>query len=307
MWSSLWPGRMVALRPEPLDELRTILADHLGVRQIECAFQFGASGIYNKTVILVMDPAGRSLAYAKLATLAIAQEAVRHETSVLKRLSTAVALRSQVPCLLGAAEWRGFPLLLISPGPARRAPQVFGAMHRDFLARLRDATCTPGAFTESPMWHAMMRLVNTWSSRLSPEWRNRYDWAFIELERRLGSVRLDLAFAHHDFAPWNTRVNADGTLFVFDWEFSRDGWIPAWDFFHFHVTWWAARARALDGDAVTNLVAAARREGIEPADDLLLGYLTDVALFHHDAMLREGREHHRVLELAAQGIDVLRK
>lgn len=198
-------------------------------------------------------------------------------------------------------------MLLISPGPARRAPRVFGAMHRDFLARLRDATCTPGVLAESPMWHAMMHLLSAWGGRLSSAWRGRYDWAFIQLERRLGHTRLDLARAHHDFAPWNTRVNSDGTLFVFDWEFSREGWTPAWDFFHFHASWWAARARALDGDAITDLVAAARREGFDPGDDLLLAYLTDVALFHHDAIFREGKEYHRILEMAGQGIDVLRK
>jgi hypothetical protein len=306
MWTSLWPGKATKVLAGPLDELRRIFADLLGEPCVQCAFLFGATGIYSKTVIVAMDHAGRPLAYGKLATLPAAQEAVRHEASTLNRLSAVASLRGRIPRSLGQTYWRGFPLLVISAGPPARAPKRFGAMHRAVLASLRDATRTPGTLLESVMWHAMMRLLARWRSRLTPVWCDRYDWALGELERRLGPVRLDLALAHRDFVCWNTRMNSNGSLFVFDWEFSRQGSTPGWDFFHFHVALWAVLARPLDRDSIAELISTAQSEGIESADDLLLAYLTDIALFHHDAVLSEGGTAHRELGIAAQGIDVLR-
>jgi hypothetical protein len=306
----LWPGQTIGVRTERLDELRETLASRTGNPDIELAFQFGATGIYSKTVVLVMDSVGNALAYAKLAAGAAAQEAVRHEAAVLDQLSANADLRGRVPCSLGDLEWRGYSLLVMSPGPVRRAPLAFGAVHRSFLACLRQATRTPAIFTESPMWHEMIKLHAAWSSRLSSTWCERYDWALGELERRLGETRLDLALAHRDFAPWNTRLNSDGSVFVFDWEFAKAGSTPGWDFFNFHIAMGAARARPLDADSVAELLAAARREGIAPAEDLLLACLTDMALFQHDAMLREGagkEENHRLLGSAGQGIDTLRR
>ena len=307
MWTGIWPGQAVGLRSEPLEELRRVLADCIGNSSIELGFQFGATGIYSKTTVLVIDSAGTPLAYAKLASIVPAQEALRREAAVLDRLSSDAGLRGRVPALLGELEWSGFPMLVTSPGPVRRAPLVFGAAHRTFLACLRGSTRTSAVLAESPMWHEMNSLYAAWNKRLSSAWSGRYNWALSELERRLGRARLDLTLAHRDFVPWNTRLNSDGTLFVFDWEFSRDGSTPGWDFFYFHVALRAARGRVLDNDSVSELLAAARREGIETGEDFLLACLTDMALFHHDAVLREGKENHRLLAIAAQGIDTLRQ
>ena len=307
MWTGIWPGRAVCLQPEPLEELRQVLADCIGNSDIELAFQFGATGIYSKAVVLVMDSAGIPLAYAKLAAIDTAQEALRHETDVLKRLSSDARLRGRISLVFADLEWNGFLLLVMSPGPPHRAPSTFGTAQRTFLACLASSTRTVAVLTTSPMWQEMNSLYAAWNSRLSSAWRRRYEWAFGELERRLGRVRLDLSLAHRDFAPWNTRLRSDGTLFVFDWEFARAGSTLGWDFFNFHVAVRAARAGTLDGDGVSELLAAARLEKIDAAEDFLLAYLTDKALFYHNAVLREGKDSHGCLEIAAQGIDTLRR
>jgi hypothetical protein len=306
MRTGLWPGENTNAPAAPLDELRGILSDLIGETCAQWAFQFGATGIYSKAVILAMDRAGRPLAYGKLAALPAAQQAVLHEASVLNRLSAVTSLHGRIPRVLGQSRWRGFPLLALSAGPSAPAPKVFGAAHREFVASLKDATRSRGTLLESLMWHDMGRLLATWRGRLTPAWCDRYDWALDELERRLGPVRLDLALAHRDFVCWNTRMNSDGSLFVFDWEFSRQGSMPGWDFFHFHVAPWAMLSRPFDRDGAAKLISAAQREGIEPADDLLLAYLTDIALFHHNAVLSEGGMEHREFGIATQGIDLLR-
>jgi hypothetical protein len=307
MWSRLWAGQAVHLRAEPLEQLRESLAGCLGQSDIELAFQFGATGIYSKTTILVMNSAGWPLAYARLAATTLAQEALLCEAATIERLSRDAGLNGRVPDFLGRFEWKGFPVIVISAGPTRRAPSVFGAAHADFLRRLKEATPAPIALAASGAWRTMTERRKAWDSRLSPEWRDRYDWTLGEMEAKLGSASLDLAMGHRDFVPWNTRLNSDGTLFVFDWEFSTPESTPGWDLFHFHVALWAARGRMLDAEGLSELLAAAQRGGIEPAEGCLLAYLTDMALFHHDAMLREGREHHRLLTSAARGIDTLRR
>jgi hypothetical protein len=307
IWSGVWSARAVGVSAEALDELQSIMADLLDERHAEFAFWVGATGIYSKTVILVMDAAGRPLAYAKLAALATAQHALCHEISILERLSTVSALRGRIPQLLSRTEWRGLPVALTSPGPARRAPPVFGAPHREFLSSLRDATRMPGILVESSMWRNATALLAQWRSVLSSAWLDRYDWALTYLERHRGHAWLDLSLAQHDFVPWNTRIHRNTSLFVFDWEFSKDGSVPGSDFFHFPIALWAVRRRAVDRDAVVGLIAAARREGIEAPGDMLLAYLVDLALFYHDAMFCEGKQHHSCLQIAAQAIDVLRK
>jgi Phosphotransferase enzyme family len=308
IWTGLWRGKTVELSAEALDDLCKTLAVVLGEPHVECAFHFGCPGIYSKlskTVIVVMDRAGRPLAYAKLAAFATARAALMNEASVLERLSAVTALRDRVPRVLGRTEWRGLSLLLVSPGSSRRAPKRFGPMHHDFLASLASATRAPGAFIGSPTWRVMIRSLEAWRSQLPPQWRDRYDSALFELERRFGSTQLDLVLAHRDFVSSNTRLSSDGTLFVFDWEYSRPASLPGCDFFHFHVR----RARNLDPDQVGKLISAARSEKVEPADDLLLAYLVDVALSFHDDLLTTGEEigrDYRFLEMVAQGIDVLR-
>lgn len=51
MWAVCWFGRSIGVLTELLDELQSILADRLGERHVECAFQFGSTGIYSKTVL----------------------------------------------------------------------------------------------------------------------------------------------------------------------------------------------------------------------------------------------------------------
>jgi hypothetical protein len=306
MWSGIWRGTVAHVQPRPLEELQTILAGLLGEPRLQCAFYFGATGIYSKAVILAIDSAGRPLAYGKLAALPVAQQAVRHEGCTLDHLAAATGLRGWIPRVLAETQWREFPLLVLSAGPSAGAPKRFDAMHRAFLGMLKEATCEPAKLLDSIAWRDMNATLARRRERLAPAWRDRYDWALPELERRLGSVRLDLSLAHRDFVCWNTRTNADGSLYVFDWEFARRGSTPGWDFFHFHVALRAVLGRALDRDGVAALTSAAHREGLAPAEDLLLAYLADVALFHHDSLLDAGEDNHPVLEIAAQGIDVLR-
>jgi hypothetical protein len=306
MASGFWRGRETSVTPGPLEELQAILAAVIGDAHAQCGFYFGATGIYSKTVILVMDRSGRPLAYGKLADLPAARESVRHESSTLDRLANASGLRGRIPRVVGNTRWRDFPLLVLSAGPSARAPRSYGTMQREFLTNLTNATRETGTLLDSPTWQDMTERLYRWRERLTPAWRDRYDWGMAELERRLGSARLELALAHRDFVCWNTRRNADGTLFVFDWEFSRSGSMPGRDFFHFHVALWAVLGRPLNRDAVDALISAAKREALAPAVDLLLAYLLDVALFQHDAAFGAGEDGHPMLNILAQGIDVLR-
>jgi hypothetical protein len=306
MWTGIWRGTVAQVRPGPLEELQTILAGLLGGPRPQCAFYFGATGIYSKSVILAIDGGGRPLAYAKLAALPAAQQAVRHEGRTLDGLAATASLRGWIPRVLGETRWREFPLLVLSAGPSRGAPKRFGTMHRAFLSSLNEATCEPGTLLESPAWQDMSEKLARWRERLTLPWQERYDWALGALERRLGSTQIDLSLAHRDFVCWNTRTNADGSLYVFDWEFARRRSTPGWDFFHFHVALRAVLARPLDREGVAALIAAAKHEELVPAADLLLGYLVDVALFQHDAVLGAGEENHPMLDIAAQAIDVLR-
>ena len=76
---------------------------------------------------------------------------------------------------------------------------------------------------------------------------------------------------HGDFVPWNTFVQSDGELFVFDWELAEFDQPIIWDVMHFH-----ARAAVMRGKPELPMNWVQLGSGDLPTDKgLLLLYLVD--------------------------------
>lgn len=307
MCSGLWRSRPTSLDRNAVEDLRRVLAEATGRRGVNCAFHVAAPAPWAKTVVLVMDEGGQPLAYAKLAVTDAAKAAVTHEYGTLERLGDFPELQDRIPRALGRLCWNGALVILLSAGPAARAP-AFGPAHEAFLMRLAEATGKPGRLGESTLWARMNERLTRWHPSISAAWQQRYHWAF-EHCLSLCHAPIRLSLAHGDFAPWNLRSTRNGPLFVFDWEFARDGAPPGYDLFYYHLAWRAAQERALDKAAITRLLARLPPEASAdmPSETLLAICLADVALHFHEAGFLTGDpSENRMVRIAGQGLDCLR-
>jgi hypothetical protein len=112
-------------------------------------------------------------------------------------------------------------------------------------------------------------------------WRSGLAWLVAACPDRLLVVP-----AHRDFVWWNMVVK-NGSLGVFDWEYADDGYVPAYDIFHFTIFPKALRGRMpTDLDRLCASTAALMKSAGFPCEASsglqaqLVAYLLDVAASH---------------------------
>jgi hypothetical protein len=278
-------GEKVWLEEDALARLETMLASVVGVEAVRLAFYLGVPAPHRKVTAQVLTPDGKTLAYAKIATSPLAQEAVKAERRALLRLSESAGLQGTVPKVLGSLDWHGGTILLITMGPPRPGPRGLSSVHLRFCTQVFQSFRVQETFVESPMWTRMseiwLRLQHsspeTLPANLGP--------ALERLHDELGPVSMPLSLAHGDFTPWNTRLGPR-SLFVLDWERASEGMSPLYDAFNFQALQAAlqGRRRGLrDRRFLLTLLDALWPEGRKHLPILYLAYLTHVTLLYSEA------------------------
>jgi hypothetical protein len=263
------------------------MAQALGEVDIRVSFYVGVPSPHQKVTAQVLTPAGKTLAYAKIATLPLAQEAVKAERRTLLRLSEGEGLRGKVPEVLGWFPWQGGKVLLITSGPEHVGPKKLSSVHSSFCESLFLSFAEENVFGESPMWTRMMGTLLRLNTDPPDTLAASYSRAFQRLSKELGPVSLPLSLAHRDFAPWNTRLGLEG-LFVFDWERAEQRVIPLYDIFHFRAIQAAlfGRRRYLpDRQILDHSLRRLWPEGHRHLPYLYLAYLVDMSLVYSEAQI----------------------
>jgi hypothetical protein len=196
------------------------------------ALSLGTPNRFRKMVAQVMRPNGEILGYIKLPLSEAANERVRSEAAVLRRLWDCEPLRPQIPRVLYAGKLGGFFILFQSPGPNHPGPVEFNPSHESFLNTLKTIQNEEKAGESiaeqvASRWRNLEPLVDSGL-------RAAGDFALERARQDLTKRTISCGLSHGDFAPWNTRVG-DGRLFVFDWESATDNTPLLWDRFHYHV------------------------------------------------------------------------
>jgi hypothetical protein len=278
-------GEKVWLEEDTLARLETMLASVVGVEAVRLAFYLGVPAPHRKVTAQVLTPDGKTLAYAKIATSPLAQEAVKTERRALLRLSESAGLQGTVPKVLGSLDWHGGTILLITMGPPRPGPRGLSSVHLRFCTQVFQSFRVQETFVESPMWTRMseiwLRLQHsspeTLPANLGP--------ALERLHDELGPVSMPLSLAHGDFTPWNTRLGPR-SLFVLDWERASEGMSPLYDAFNFQALQAAlqGRRRGLRNRRfLLTLLNALWPEGRKHLPILYLADLTHVTLLYSEA------------------------
>ena len=278
-------GEKVWLEEGALATLETAMAQALGGVDIHLAFYLGVPSPEQKVTAQVLTPAGKPLAYAKIATSPLAQAAIEAEWRTLLRLSG--SLRGKVPEVLDWFPWQGGKVLLITSGPEHVGPKKLSSVHSSFCESLLLSSAEENVFGESPMWARMEQTLLRLNTDLPDTLAALYDRALQRLSEELGPVLLPLSLAHRDFAPWNTRLGPEG-LFVFDWERAEQSVIPLYDVFHFRAIQAALYQRRRyrpDRRFLEHLLRRLWPEGHRHLPTLYLAYLVDMSLVYSEAQI----------------------
>lgn len=278
-------GQRVALEEEPLERLERELARILG-QEVSLGFSVGSPGAYRKSTALVLDRAGKTLAFAKIASAEQTRMKVEAERRNLLRLSSCPELHGRVPKVLGYSHWNGNEVLTISGGPPWPGPDSLASSHLDFCQTLAKFSGNSGvAFAESPMYARLSDTLSRIEDGLSGEVSSLLHRALWRLQEGLGGVCVPLSVAHRDFAPWNTRIGPLG-LFVFDWDYATESATPLYDLFHFRAIQAALFGKRERPPRPEDFEAALERiwpEGRPHLSWLYLAYLLDVSLIYGEA------------------------
>jgi hypothetical protein len=280
-------GEKVWLEEGTLASLEAAMTQALGEVDIHVAFYVGVPAPHRKVTAQVLTPAGKTLAYVKIATSPLAQAAVEVEWRTLVRLSESESLRGKVPEVLSWFPWKEGKALLITSGPEHAGPKKLSSVHSSFCESLFLSFAEENVFHESPMWTRMTETLLRLNMDLPDPLPAYYGRAFQRLSEELGPVLLPLSLAHRDFAPWNTRLGPEG-LFVVDWERAEQRVIPLYDAFHFRAIQAALFGRGKDLPDRRFLNHLLRRlwpEGHRHLPCLYLAYLVDMSLVYSEAQI----------------------
>ncbi|HVC44314.1 MAG TPA: hypothetical protein VND20_05810 [Candidatus Binataceae bacterium] len=209
------------------DHIRKLLRrDDLGF-----AVSTGTPGPHCKTVIQVLTRQGEVLGYAKVAANPATGALVRNEVATIQRLGELGQRVFDVPRLLTAGQWNGYPFSLQS-APAIRAeaaPDRCAAEYLEIICQLSGIDSARGALDQSSFWRGLTGRIR---AVRHPYFRRVLDHAAAWLAERMGQQTIVCHLSHGDFAPWNVR-RLDGKLYVFDWEYASRETPAGWDLCHF--------------------------------------------------------------------------
>ena len=185
----------------------------------------GAPGPRAKLTLKIMDDAGNSLAYARIADSPGAVKALRREAQVL---TAAGNLELGLPVVIAQGEYSNPDDFFIveSAGPEQSAGPVLAERHFAFLAHMLG--------NETIVWQSVIEQLEKEVSDLMREpGLSSVLSRTLDFLRKASNPGLRACIEHGDFVPWNIRANKAGELFVLDWEHARCDGLAWLDALHF--------------------------------------------------------------------------
>jgi hypothetical protein len=269
--------RVRVYAPPGADHIESYLRSVLDA-DVTVSIHIGPARANRKPVLQLLDPAGRTVGYAKLGTNPLTRELVRAETRALTTVAGRGLRALAVPAPLHAGEWRGHEVLVCSALPVWE-PRV--PLDPDRLAAAMAELATSGGTGRGPL--AESRYWIRLRARLAGVVRHEEGRTLAAAARDLvtgaGGTALEYGCWHGDWAPWNMASVAD-RLLVWDWERFGSGVPVGFDPLHHELQAAIQRDGVPPDRAVVRCLAAApgllRLPAAEARLTALL-YLTDLA------------------------------
>lgn len=210
------------------------------------------------------------------------------------------------PGLLGVSDWNGLTLMATAPLPDRvrgigaAAPLPPASVLRE-ISQLTEGGEGGGAGGAGPLarstwWRGVRSRIQ--QNVTDPSSRQALESMASQLEAGYGDVRFEYGFCHGDFVPWNL-AQADGQLYIWDWESSVPAIPLGFDAVHYYFQI-AFVGRGLPLPEASALAARSARPallelGVPAAhcDLMAILHLTELFLRHEEARHATGATDER--------------
>lgn len=206
------PKQVVIARTE--DSIDSYLSRTLET-ELYSALYIGPQRAVQKPILQLIEPRGRTVAFAKLGTNSLTTSLIRHESQSVERIRRAAPRNFRTPELLAHSRWGQHELIVHGA--------VLGDGHRDRLNRILPAATSELAAclgVQSHPWasspyranlqaqlHGLPRSEHRSQLLLGVQWFDDY----------FQNTPLKFGAAHGDWTPWNMAISGD-RLTVWDWE-----------------------------------------------------------------------------------------
>jgi len=218
------------------NDLKNIFKEVLGEKNIKLALFTGTPGYHRKVTIQAMGPNGDILAYGKLAENEQTCKLLKNEVDILNYLASLHLTKAAIPKVLFWGAISNGNLLIQSTEKkltSYRTHRLIN-LHIDFLVEIFNKTARKQKFKESKCLQELEERVRGLRGRVSNDWFNILKRSIEIIVNNIGDERIPLGLCHGDFTPWNI-LNSKERLFIIDWEFAKQEFVPFYDVLHFEI------------------------------------------------------------------------
>ena len=225
-------GRPGLLTTDRLDYLAQIICKTLGNEKISVSFSTGTQGPHRKLTAQA-SYGGNILSYVKIGNTSAHFKLLRQEAEMLRWLHHPESTAAVLPTILAFEASEQHQLLFqsapVQPGKLR--PLEPDDRDACFLSAL--ASHSDKSIAASEVFEAMdCRAFLAAERRADSSAASTLQAAMEVVCNVFGQTGIRLAPCHGDYAPWNTLELQDGSLYVFDWEYSSKEAPLFTDLFH---------------------------------------------------------------------------
>lgn len=214
------------------DKLLDTVKNLADFREVEVAISIGTPGPYSKNTILLLDNKARPLAVAKHGTSLAAINLLQNEAIWLGKLALHENMRGATPSLITAGEISGGFIVVQTVVKGKSVKHQDMTLILSFLQMLQSSGDQSIDFLHSVMLRNMENRLERIRLTLTSQWRVRAEQSIDLLKSGFLKLPCKTMVAHRDFSPWNMYVTNKG-IYVFDWEYASDGYVPLYDIVHF--------------------------------------------------------------------------
>jgi glycosyltransferase involved in cell wall biosynthesis/thymidylate kinase len=217
---------------DQLDLLARVVCRTLGSETIKVSFSTGTPGIHRKLTAQASRD-GSILSYVKIGNTSAHSKLLQQETDTLEWLGRASFDAAVLPMVLASESVEGHELLFLSapaqPGKQRSLqPDDKDARFLSALSSHSDQRIAARDLFEAMNFSAFLAAMQRVDSLAA----NTLHAAMEVICNVFEQTEIRLAPCHGDYAPWNSLELQDGSLYVFDWEYSSKEAPLFTDLFH---------------------------------------------------------------------------
>lgn len=281
----------VCLKKKIYISTRSKLENIFSEEDLSYAFFTGTDCPHRKVTVQIMSQDGRIRGFAKVSSKTTVKPLLKHEANVLDDLNNLNLQTASIPKVLFYETVGEVEVLVTDSRKTARSKYTTAlrTAHVDFINELAEKTAKP----TSRGWFIaeLSRRYDTVAEHVPQDWRQRFDEALDCLAQK-GENSGTKVLSHGDFTPWNTFF-VDEHLYVFDWEYSHNGYPVGHDLVHFVFSSPATTNQSVDialAKVRQLLISAAIDQTNIAENSFLLGYWCAHSLFYFTRAVTSGTE-----------------